>query len=161
MIRAYQPSDAAACAALYNPYIRHTVVSFEEAEIAEAEMVRRVAKVQPDFPWLIWEEGGQVLGYAYAAPWNERAAYRFAAESTIYLHPEATGRGIGTQLYQALLHRLQAQGIITVIGGIALPNAGSVALHEKLGFEKVAHYARVGYKFDRWIDVGYWQRFFG
>ena len=160
MIRPYQPTDTAACATVYNHYIRHTVVSFEEVEITEAEMARRAGKVQPDFPWLVWETAGQVLGYAYGAPWNERAAYRYAAESTIYLHPEATGQGIGTQLYQALLDQLQTQGITTVIGGIALPNAGSVALHEKLGFEKVAHYARVGYKFGRWIDVGYWQRFF-
>jgi len=97
------------------------------------------------------------LGNAYARPWRPRAAYRHSAESSIYLAPGATGRGLGTLLYQALIADLRQRGRHCVIGGVALPNATSVALHEKLGFAKVAEFKQVGFKLGRWVDVAYWE----
>jgi len=98
-----------------------------------------------------------LLGYCYASKWKGRCAYRYSVESTVYLSPDATGKGIGSKLYGTLLAELRQRQFHTVIGGIALPNPASVALHEKLGFEKVAQFRQVGNKFGRWIDVGYWQ----
>ena len=98
-----------------------------------------------------------VVGYVSAAKWKGRSAYRFSVESTIYLDHRSTGQGIGTKLYGQLFSILRSRSIHVVIGGIALPNAASVALHERLGFTKVAHFAEVGFKFGRWVDVGYWQ----
>jgi phosphinothricin acetyltransferase len=100
---------------------------------------------------------GSVIGYAYATRWRARPAYRHAVESTVYLDPAAAGQGLGARLYRQLLKQLQAGGLHTVIAGIAQPNERSVALHERLGFRKVAHFAQVGRKFDRWVDVAYWQ----
>jgi L-amino acid N-acyltransferase YncA len=112
-------------------------------------------------PWLIAAEGGRTVGYAYASPWKARAAYRFSAETTVYVAEGITRRGIGSQLYEKLLSILVERGIHSAIGGIALQNDASVALHEKFGFVKVAHFQQVGFKFGRWVDVGYWQRRLG
>ena len=103
-------------------------------------------------------QAGEVVGYAYATKWNRRSAYRFSAEVTVYLDHGRRGRGIGSKLYQQLLPTLQLSGIHVAIGGIALPNNASVALHEKLGFQKVAQFREVGFKFNKWIDVGYWEK---
>ncbi len=111
------------------------------------------------FPWLVWAEAGRVLGFCYAGKWKTRHGYRYAVESSIYLHPDSTGLGIGTRLYSALLRDLRQRELHVVIGGIALPNERSVALHERMGFRKTAHFEQVGWKFNRWIDVGYWQLF--
>lgn len=157
MIRDAKPADAAAIAAIYNHYIAKTVVTFEEVEVTAEEMRRRRRLVAEKFPWLVVEEAGSVVGYAYASPWHARAAYRHSVETTVYLAPDATGRGLGRPLYEALLDRLPPLGVHAAIGGIALPNPASVALHERLGFAKAAHYREVGHKFGRWIDVGYWQ----
>lgn len=150
-------------AAIYNHYIANTVVSFEETPLNYAEMQARVNSVlEAGYPWLVVETGeednNRLLGYAYAYQWNPRSAYRRTAEMTIYLAQGETGKGWGSSLYQALMTRLHAKGIRTVIGGVSLPNPASEALHESLGFTKVAHFADVGYKFDQWWDVGYWQR---
>ena len=158
-IRAATPEDAASVAAIYNHYVAHTVVTFDEEPISAAEFTRRIESTQSAaFPWLVAEEAGRVMGYAYAAPWKARSAYRFSAEVTVYLAPEAAGRGIGSGLYAQIFPVLKDRGIHAVMGGIALPNEASVALHEKFGMRKVAHFQEVGFKFDRWIDVGYWQR---
>lgn len=158
-IRPAAPSDAASIAAIYNHYVTGTVVTFEEVPIAAAEIARRIEEVwSASLPWLIAEEGSHVVGYAYAAPWRPRIGYRFSAEITVYLAPAHAGRGLGSKLYGQLFPMLQARRVHSVIGGIALPNEASVALHEKFGLRKVAHFAEVGFKFDRWIDVGYWQR---
>ena len=158
-IRAAAPSDATAVAAIYNHYVTKTLVTFEEEPVAAAEIARRMADVRSEsLPWLVAEEGGHVVGYAYATQWRPRVGYRFSAEITVYLGLEHGGRGIGSKLYGQLFPMLQARGIRVVIGGIALPNDASVALHEKFGLRKVAHFEAVGVKFDQWIDVGYWQR---
>jgi phosphinothricin acetyltransferase len=122
-------------------------------------MGHRVSEVQSfDLPWLVLEEEGAVIGYACAVRWKSRAAYQHSVESTIYLAPELTGAGRGVALYSTLMEQLAKLGVHCVLAGIAQPNEASVGLHEKLGFSKVAHLAEVGRKFDRWVDVGYWQR---
>ena len=158
MIRQAFAVDADAVVRIYNHYVAHTIITFEEEPVSSSEMVGRMAAVASDsLPWLVAEQEGAILGYARATKWKPRSAYRLSVETTIYLAPECLQRGIGTSLYQLLLKQLKDQGFHTAIGGIALPNAGSVALHEKLGFRKVAHFAEVGFKFGKWIDVAYWQ----
>jgi phosphinothricin acetyltransferase len=157
MIRHCSTADAAQICAIYNHYVHETVVTFEESPVAEADMARRITDVTARLPWFVWEAEGAILGYAYATPWKTRAAYRYAVESSIYLAPGATGQGLGSRLYTALIEDLRRRGLHCVIGGAALPNPASVALHERLGFSKVAEFREVGFKFGRWIDVAYWE----
>jgi L-amino acid N-acyltransferase YncA len=158
-IRAATTADAAAVADVYNHYVTETVVTFEEEPIAATEMARRIEEVRSALlPWLVAEEGSRIVGYAYATPWRTRSAYRYSVEITVYVPPEHARRGLGSQLYGQLFPLLQALPVHAVVGGIALPNEASVALHEKFGLRKVAHFEEVGFKFKRWIDVGYWQR---
>lgn len=156
-IRAATAADAAAICGIYNHYIETTAISFETEAVSVATMSARIAEVQSRFHWLVYEEDGQVLGYAYVTPWKPRAAYRHSVESSVYLRHDAGGRGIGKRLYAALFDLLRPLGVHLVIGGIALPNAASVALHESLGFTPCGVFSEVGYKLGRWIDVGYWQ----
>jgi phosphinothricin acetyltransferase len=157
MLRRCTPSDAAQICDIYNHYVRETVVTFEESPVPEAEMAQRITDVTSRLPWLVWEEDEAIVGYAYASPWKVRAAYRHAVESSIYLSPRVTGRGLGSRLYAALIEDLRQKGLHCVIGGAALPNPASVRLHEKLRFDKVAEFRQVGFKFGRWIDVAYWE----
>lgn len=157
MIRSASPDDAAAIATIYNHYVATTTITFEECVVPVADMAQRIQEVSASLPWLVYEQAGQVLGYAYATPWRARSAYRFSVESTVYVSPDHPRKNIGSSLYRALLDALRVRGIHVVLGGIAQPNAASVALHERLGFEKVAHFKQVGRKFDQWIDVGYWE----
>ena len=157
-IRLATSEDAAAVAAIYNPYVASTCITFETEAVPEEEIRARIAEAHDaNLPWLVAADDGVVVGYAYASKWKGRCAYRHSAESTVYLDPSSKGKGIGRMLYTALIDRLRIRGIHAVIGGIALPNEASIALHERLGFEKVAHFKQVGFKQDRWIDVGYWQ----
>ncbi|MES2742352.1 MAG: arsinothricin resistance N-acetyltransferase ArsN1 family B [Pseudomonadota bacterium] len=155
MIRSVQPNDAAAICAIYNHYVLHTTISFEEEAVSTEAMAQRIAAAT--LPWLVLEEQGEPLGYAYASPWRVRAAYRHAVEISVYLAPGATGRRLGQTLCRHLLHALRQRDVHCVIGGIAQPNPASVALHQRLGFRKVAHFEQVGWKHGRWVDVGYWQ----
>ena len=157
MIREAQQSDGHALAQIYNYYIEESVVTFEEETITAEEMSRRIGALAETRPWLVVEEDSEVLGYAYASQWHGRCAYRYSVESSVYLDHRAGGKGLGSRLYESLLERLRSEGLHVVIGGIALPNPASVALHEKFGFKKAAHYEEVGFKFGKWIDVGYWQ----
>ena len=158
-VRAAAAGDARAIAGIYNRYVHRTVITFEEQPVAPAEIARRMEQVQSaSLPWLVAEDGSGLAGYAYATPWKSRSAYRFSVESTVYVAPECSGRGIGSLLYAELIPILQTRQIHAVMGGIALPNPASIALHEKFGFRKVAEFREVGFKFDRWVDVGYWQR---
>ncbi len=158
MIRNATINDAGALSRIYNHYIESTVITFEEELIDADEMGRRVEKVTASYPWLVWEEGGVVLGYAYASRWRERAAYRFACELTVYLHRDATGKGLGPRLYIKLIEELKERGFHSLLGCVTLPNPASEKLHARLGFEKVAHFHEAGYKFDRWLDVGYFEK---
>ncbi|MCH9656874.1 MAG: GNAT family N-acetyltransferase [Planctomycetes bacterium] len=157
MIRDVREEDAEAICEIYNYYITNSVITFEETSVAVAEMQSRIQDLSAALPWLVYEEQGIIQGYAYASMWKSRCAYQFSAEVTVYLSHKATGNGLGTELYQALIERLRGLSFHSIIGGVALPNPASVALHEKLGFEKVAHFKEVGRKMNRWIDVGYWE----
>lgn len=156
-IRIASASDAASIAAIYNHYIKTTCISFEQEEVSAKTMAERISDVNAKLAWYVAEKNDQIVGYAYATPWRARSAYRFSVETSVYIAHQYVGQGLGKQLYQVLLDDLRQRNVHTVIGGIAQPNPASVALHEKLGFEKVAHFKEVGYKFDRWIDVAYWQ----
>lgn len=160
--------DAAAIAEIYNHYVAHTVVTFEEEPVAASEMAERVrAGQEKGLPFLVAEQRGRVLGHACANGWKPRAAYRHAVETSVYLAPAARGAGLGKALCRMLLERLAATPTPTptpthaVIAGIALPNPASVRLHERLGTRKVAHLAEVGFKQVRWVDVAYWQTTLG
>ena len=157
MIRPATADDAAAICAIYNYYIANTTITFEEDAISETDMERRIADVNARHCWLVHEENGIIEGYAYATQWRVRSAYRYSAETTVYVKPGGGNKGIGTELYTRLIAELRKRGIRVAIGGIALPNAASVALHERMGFAQAAHFIDVGYKFGKWIDVGYWE----
>jgi phosphinothricin acetyltransferase len=157
-VRPASGEDAEAISRIYNYYVDNTVITFEEEPVAAHDMAARIAEIQGiSLPWLVAEVDAKVVGYAYATRWKARSAYRFAAETTVYLEHGQQRRGIGTALYEALLPELRAQGMHVAIGGTALPNEASAALHEKLGFEQVAVFRQVGFKHGRWVDVAYWQ----
>jgi phosphinothricin acetyltransferase len=156
-IRSARAADAAAIASIYNWYVEHTTVTFEEEPVTAAAMAERIAGVLAAHDWLVLERGGELLGYAYAGRYHARAAYRHATESTIYLRHGLEGQGLGTKLYTELVARTLGRGYRHLVGVVALPNEASVRLHEKLGFVKVGHFARIGRKFERWVDVGHWQ----
>jgi len=159
MIRDVTEGDAAPIVAIYNHYIRNSTATFEEEEISRDDLVRRMQQVKAmGFPWIVAEDQGKIVGYAYATQWRDRSAYRFAAEVTVYVANESTSGGWGTQLYESLFSKLEKMKIHVVIGGITLPNDASVALHEKFGMTKAAHFEEVGKKFGKWLDVGYWQK---
>src|SRR5437764_12662438 len=155
-VRLAIPDDAAAIAAIYRPYVENTRISFEEDAPDAVGIVERMAS--PIHPWLVAEEDGDILGYASTSPMRNRRAYRWSVETGIYLDPASQGRGIGPRLRSAHLDLLEAQGFVTVIAGIALPNEASVAVHEKLGFVLSGIERGVGFKLGQWVDVGRWQK---
>ena len=157
MIRPATHLDAEAIACIYNYYIEETTITFEETPVDSAEIIERMGNLDTGLPWFVDEEDGKVTAYAYAAPWRTRASYQNTVETTVYLDRAQTGRGLGAALYRELVKALEARSLHVLIGVLALPNPASIALHERLGFEQVAHFKEVGRKFDRWIDVGYWQ----
>jgi L-amino acid N-acyltransferase YncA len=157
MIRPATPHDAASLCRIYNPYVLGSIITFEEDAVTEEAMRARIAEVGATLPWLVLEEAGAVVAYAYATRWRMRSAYRFSVESTVYVDASCPRRGFGLRLYAELLRQLHERGLHRVVGGIALPNAASIGLHESLGFRKVAHFTEVGFKLGRWIDVGYWE----
>lgn len=157
MVRKVTAEDSTQITDIYNYYIINTTVTFEKTPIDAEEMRMRIEKTTVKYPWLVIEEDGRIMGYAYATDWKPRGAYRHSVESTVYLRHGQSGKGYGSKLYRALLDELRQLQVHAVIGGIAQPNDGSIALHEKFGFVKVAHFKEVGYKFEEWVDVAYWQ----
>jgi len=149
--------DAEACAAIYAPFVSDSVASFEERAPTPKEMAARIESVSQLYPWLVAEEQGGVIGFAYAAQHRERGAYRWAADVTVYVSPAHHRMGTGRALYGALLDLLVRQGIQVACAGITLPNDASVGLHESLGFERVGIYRRIGWKAGGWRDVGWWE----
>jgi phosphinothricin acetyltransferase len=158
MIRQVNIADAAAIAEIYNYYVTHTTVTFEEEPVSVEIMTERIQEIVEKYPWLVIEENGVVVGYAYAGPWKSRCAYRYSVEVSVYLGKESKGKGYGSLLYSRLLELLRPLKLHGIIGGIALPNDACTALHQKFGFERVAHFKEVGYKFDQWIDVVYYEK---
>ncbi len=158
LIRHANPAlDAAACAAIYAPHVASGVASFEEQAPGEQEMARRIERCSATHAWLVSERDGEVVGYAYANPHRERAAYRWSAEASVYVAAGQERRGIGRELYEALFGLLSRQGIVTVLAGITLPNDASVRLHESLGFAPSGVFRHIGFKACAWHDVGWWQ----
>ncbi len=150
MIRPAVPADAASVAAIYQPYVIETAISFEE-EPPDAEEIRR--RMEAAHLWLVDELDGEVRGYAYATPWRSRHAYRFTAETTVYVGREHHGVGVGRGLYEALLEQLRTLGFVTAVAAITLPNDQSVDFHRTLGFTDVGRFPKVGFKFETWYDT--------
>ena len=157
-IRPATPGDAAALLAIYRPFVEATAVSFETEPPGVDEFAARVAKALARWQWLVAERGGRAVGYAYGSTHRERAAYRFSVEVSAYVDPAHHRQGIGRALYTRLFDDLAAKGFCNAYAGVALPNAGSVALHRRVGFESIGVFRAVGYKFDRWHDVAWFQR---
>jgi L-amino acid N-acyltransferase YncA len=155
-VRSALPSDAEQICFIYNKYIADSHITFEEEPVQADATAERIETVLHTLPWIVSKERDHAIGYAYSSRSRTRTAYRYSAESTIYLDSSSVGRGLGTQLYGALIEALRHRRLHTVISGIALPNEPSIRLHEKLGFVKTAQFREVGNKFGRWIDVGYW-----
>ena len=153
MIRIAVEADVPAMLAIYAPYILTTTYSFEYDVPSEDAFLQRFRKYTQQFPWLVWEEEGRVLGYAYGSAPFERAAYGWCAESSIYLHSDARGRGIGMRLYAALEKLLKLQGYQVLYAIITSENTGSVLFHQKAGFSRLADFPRCGYKFGRWVGT--------
>jgi L-amino acid N-acyltransferase YncA len=158
-IRTATPDDAAAIAAIYDPVVRLTAISFETEAPDAAEMRARIEKTLASLPWLVAQDAiGDVCGYAYASKHRERAAYQWSVDTTVYVREDRRGQGVGRALYGRLLPLLAELGYCQAFAGIALPNAGSVGLHEAMGFEAIGTYRNVGFKHGAWRDVGWWQR---
>jgi phosphinothricin acetyltransferase len=149
--------DAAACAAIYAPYVEESVISFESEAPSVREMAGRIEAIGATHPWLVAERDGRVAGYAYASPHHPRAAYRWAADVTVYVDAAHQRAGVGRELYEALFELLRGQRLRIACAGITLPNVASVGLHEALGFVPVGVYRRIGWKDGSWHDVGWWQ----
>ena len=159
MIRSATAADAQAICAIYNYFILQSTATFEETAIAPDEMATRIEAINGAgrLPFLVAELDGAVAGYAYAAPWKTRSAYRHTVESSVYVAPGFAGMGLGSRLYQALLQQLREREVHAVLAGIAMPNSASIGLHEAFGFSKVGQLREVGNKFGQWLDVAYWQ----
>ena len=153
MIRMAQTEDLPAMLEIYAPYVLNTTATFEYTVPTEAEFSARFADITRQFPWLVWEENGAVLGYAYASAPFTRAAYQWCAEPSIYLSPEIQGKGIGRKLYLALEQLLKQQGYRVLYALITQENLTSLAFHKKLGYTQIALLPDCGWKFDRWLGV--------
>jgi L-amino acid N-acyltransferase YncA len=156
-IRSITPGDAQAVADIYAPSVSDSATSFEAVAPDAAEIRRRIAELTPKYPWLVFEAGGNVLGYAYASQHRSRHAYQWSADVSVYIQERARNQRVGRALYTALLDLLRRQGYFNAYAGITLPNPGSVRLHESMGFTNVGVYSRVGFKFNRWHDVAWLQ----
>lgn len=156
-IRAAEDRDADAIAAIYAPHVSRGVASFEDSAPSPDDMRARMARIEGAYPWLVADEDGRVLGYAYADRFRDRSAYRWAVETTVYVAAEAQRRGVGRLLYDVLFDILKEQGFSQAIAAISLPNDASIQLHESVGFRRAGVYRQVGWKLGRWVDVGLWQ----
>jgi len=157
-IRHASQADAGACAAIYAPFVRDTAISFELEPPSTKEMARRIGEYGTSHGWLVAEVGGQVAGYAYGSPHAVRAAYARSCDVGLYIDPAFARRGLGRALYEQLLPALAARGYHVALARIALPHPASEGLHEAMGFTLAGVFREVGWKFDRWHDVGWWQR---
>jgi phosphinothricin acetyltransferase len=160
-VRTATEDDAAACAAIYAPYVTETAITFEYEPPSAVEMAARIATAQHSHAWLVLEDHARVIGYAYGGPYKERAAYRWSCEVSVYLELGRRRGGGGRALYEALLSRLTERGFRTAVAGMTLPNDASVGLHAALGFEPIGTSRRIGWKHGAWRDVAWAQRALG
>lgn len=161
LVRDASARDAEACAAIYARYVTDTVITFETEPPTPAQLAERIAVAQQAHAWLVLEDAGQVVGYAYGGPYKERAAYRWVCEVSVYLEWGRRRTGGGRALYAALLDRLAERGFRTALGGMTLPNDASIGLHRTMGFEPVGTYRKIGWKHGQWHDVAWTQREIG
>jgi len=157
MIRKATINDAKDITDIYNYYINNSVATFEELPVGISYFTEKVQDGLKRLPWFVYEINGQVIGYSYANQWKPRSGYFNSVEVSVYLKNGVTQKGIGSELYKTLIDYLKEINIHVAIGGICLPNEPCVALHKKFGFKKVAHFKEIGYKFNKWVDVEYWQ----
>ena len=157
-IRLATEHDAEAIHAIYAPVVRDTPISFEWEPPTVDEMQQRIVRTLAALPWLVYEHNGDVLGYVYAGKHSERTAYQWSVDVSVYVHAAARRMGVGRALYASLFAALMLQGFYNVYAGATLPNPGSVALHQGIGFKRVGVYHAVGYKFGAWHDVVWWER---
>lgn len=157
MIRPVTLQDAPAITSIYNEYVEHSVVTFETLPISEETMRSRIAEIQQSYPYLVYEAEGQVIAYSYVHAWKTRKAYEHTAETTIFVHPDHKQKGIGAELVRHLIEECRQRHFHILIACITTSNTASIILHQKLGFQKVAHYHEVGWKFDQWLDVADYQ----
>ncbi|SDI11728.1 arsinothricin resistance N-acetyltransferase ArsN1 family B [Pseudomonas abietaniphila] len=157
-VRVATPADASAIQAIYAPMVLDTVISFELIPPTVDDMAARIAATLPTHPYLVAEVEGKVVGYAYASQHRAREAYRWSVDVTVYVDPVVHRNGVGRALYQQLLPLLEKQGFHAAYAGIALPNAGSIGIHEALGFTHIGTYPEVGFKHGQWHSVGYWRK---
>lgn len=158
IIRSVQLADAKAIRAIYQPYVTETAITFEVDVPTVQEFEKRITQTLAQFPYLVAVVEGKVVGYAYASTYYARAAYDWTVELSIYISKEARGKGIGSALYDALEEELKARGFLRYLACIALPNEASIAMHEKRGYVQVAHFPKIGYKFDQWHDIVWMQK---
>ena len=157
-IRPANLADAQAIQVIYAPYVEKTAITFEYEVPSVQEFEKRICKTLEKYPYLVAEENGQVLGYAYASTYYARTAYDWTTELSIYVAKEARGQGIGSALYTALEEELQARGYLRFLACIAVPNEASISMHEKRGYVQVAHFPKIGYKFNKWHDIVWMQK---
>ncbi|MEC8009217.1 MAG: GNAT family N-acetyltransferase [Pseudomonadota bacterium] len=156
-VRPLIQQDIESITAIYNHYILNSTITFEEKAITPDVMEQRINTIlERDLPWLVAEENSEIIGYAYAGIFKDRSAYRFTSEITVYVRPDIRQKGVGTQLYKELFEQLKGK-VRTCVGCITLPNPASIALHEKFGMKPVGTFENVGFKFNQWLSVGYWQ----
>lgn len=153
MIREVKLQDAKAITEIYNEYVMHTVATFETEPLQEDVMCSRIAEISAHFPYFVYEINTEVVGYCYAHTWKEKDAYKYTLETTVYLSPAHTGKGIGKLLMQKLVEECRRQGYHALIACITAGNEASKSLHRGLGFKQVSHFEKVGLKFGRWLDV--------
>lgn len=153
MIRPVKPEDTKAITAIYNEYVVHSVATFETEPLQEEEVRSRIADISAHYPYFVYEVDGEVAGYCYAHAWKKRAAYKYTLETTVYLSPRYTGRGIGKELMTTLIEECRRGGYRALIACITEGNEASNSLHTRLGFKQVSCFEKVGLKFDRWLDV--------
>jgi phosphinothricin acetyltransferase len=157
-LRLATPADAAGCLDIYRPFVESTHTTFETEVPSVEEFTERIRTTISTRPWIVAEADRRVVGYAYASPIKDRAAYQWSVEVAVYVAEGMRGRGVGRSLYEALFRCLKGQGYVNAIGIIALPNAASIALHEALGFEKISHLKGIGFKLGAWHDSAWWQK---
>ena len=157
-IREANLEDAGVIAGIYNHYIEHTVITFDTETISAETMHHKMVTLQEKYPVLVITLGSDIAGFAYGSSWKTKTAYKHCAETTVYIHPDFQGKGLGIRLYNALLSSLPLFDIVNAIACITIPNQASIQLHEKLGFKKIGRFDKVGYKQEEWIDVEYWQK---
>lgn len=153
MIRTAILDDAQALLDIYTPYVLNTTITFETEVPTLSDFTQRIKSIQQRFPYLVLEVDNEIIGYAYATKYKERSAYDWTVETSVYIRQDVQARGYGKQLYTALEEALRTQGIVTMLACITYPNDLSIEFHKKMGFEHVAHFEKLGYKFNQWRDI--------